>query len=79
MSTTKVGITLEQNTLERLNRLVRDHIFPNRSRAIQEAVKEKFERMERSRLTKECAKLDPIFEKAMAEECKFYENDSCSG
>ena len=68
MSTTKVAITLEQNTLKRLDRLVREHIFPSRSRAIQEAVKEKFERMERSRLARECAKLDPVFEKAMAEE-----------
>jgi len=48
--------------------LVRNHIFPNRSRAIQGAVQEKLERMERSRLARECAKLDPDFEKAMAEE-----------
>lgn len=68
MSTTKIAITLNQNTLERLDRLVRDHIFPNRSRAIQGAVQEKLERMERSRLARECAKLDPDFEKAMAEE-----------
>ena len=32
------------------------------------AVQEKLERMERSRLARECAKLDPDFEKAMAEE-----------
>jgi len=68
MSTTKIAITLNQNTLERLDRLVRNHIFPNRSRAIQGAVQEKLERMERSRLARECAKLDPDFEKAMAEE-----------
>lgn len=68
MGTTKIAITLNQNTLERLDRLVRNHIFPNRSRAIQGAVQEKLERMERSRLAKECAKLDPDFEKAMAEE-----------
>jgi len=68
MGTTKIAITLNQNTLERLDRLVRNHIFPNRSRAIQGAVQEKLERMERSRLARECAKLDPDFEKAMAEE-----------
>lgn len=33
-----------------------------------ESVEEKLQRMERSRLAKECAKLDPAFEKAMAEE-----------
>ena len=68
MGTTKIAITLNQNTLERLDRLVKNHIFPNRSRAIQGAVQEKLGRMERSRLARECAKLDPDFEKAMAEE-----------
>lgn len=48
--------------------MVRKHVFPNRSRAIQMAVKEKLERMEHSRLAQECAKLDPRFEQKMAEE-----------
>ncbi|PKL20131.1 MAG: CopG family transcriptional regulator, partial [Spirochaetae bacterium HGW-Spirochaetae-4] len=39
-----------------------------RSRAIQEAVSEKLARLERSRLARECAKLDQGFEQAMAEE-----------
>ena len=68
MGTTKIAITLNQNTLERLDRLVRNGVFANRSRAIQGAVQEKLERMERSRLAGECAKLDPDFEKAMTEE-----------
>lgn len=69
MSTTKVAITLNQKTLERLDQIVKkQNIFPNRSQAIQEAVEEKLERMERSRLARECAKLNPIFEKAIAEE-----------
>jgi len=68
MGTTKIAITLNKNTLERLDRLVRNHIFANRSRAIQGAVEEKLQRMERSRLARECAKLDPDFEKVMAEE-----------
>jgi metal-responsive CopG/Arc/MetJ family transcriptional regulator len=68
MGTIKIAITLNQNTLERLDRLVRNHVFANRSRAIQGAVQEKLERMERSRLARECAKLDPDFEKEMAEE-----------
>jgi Arc/MetJ-type ribon-helix-helix transcriptional regulator len=68
MSKTKVAITLEEETLGRLDRLVKNRLFPSRSRAIQEAVEEKLERLERSRLARECAKLDPAFEKAMAEE-----------
>ena len=68
MSKTKVAITLDEETLGRLDRLVKDRLFPSRSNAIQEAVEEKLERLERSRLARECAKLDPAFEKAMAEE-----------
>jgi len=43
-------------------------VFPPTEAAIQEAVAEKLARMERSRLASECAKLDPKFEKALAEE-----------
>ena len=51
-----------------LDRLVKNQVFPNRSRAIQEAVEEKLSRLDRSRLARECAKLDPAFEKSHAEE-----------
>jgi len=68
MSRAKVAITLDEITLERVDRLISQRLFPNRSRAIQEAVNEKLERMERSRLAIECAKLDPAFEKSLADE-----------
>jgi Arc/MetJ-type ribon-helix-helix transcriptional regulator len=48
--------------------LVSSKVFPNRSKAIQEAIKEKLSRVNRSRLARECAKLDPAVEKAIAEE-----------
>jgi hypothetical protein len=48
-----------------------------RSRAIQHAVAEKLARMERSRLAAECAKLDPEFEKALADEGLSRELDTC--
>ena len=48
--------------------LVKKQVFPNRSQAIEEAVTEKLARLEKSRLAQECAKLDPKFEKALAEE-----------
>jgi len=51
-----------------LDRLVDQHVFQSRSQAIQEAVSEKLLRLNRSRLAKECAKLQPAFEKTMAEE-----------
>jgi len=63
-----VAISLDESTLARLDQLVERAVFSNRSQAIQEAVEEKLARMERSRLAKECAKLDPIFERALAEE-----------
>ena len=68
MSTAKVAITLDEDLLKRLDRLVKNRMFENRSRAIQEAVSEKLTRLERSRLARECAKLDRTFEQTMAEE-----------
>ena len=68
MSRAKVAISLDESTLERLDKLVERAVFSNRSQAIQEAVEEKLTRLERSRLARECAKLDPTFEKALAEE-----------
>ena len=68
MSTLKVAITLDEKTLTKLDRLVKAHVFPNRSKAIQQAVEEKLDRMDRRRLARECSKLDPNFEKRLAEE-----------
>ena len=68
MSRTKIAITLDQTVLDRIDRLISQQVFPNRSRAIEEAVEEKLDRLESGRLAVECAKLDPAFEKALAEE-----------
>lgn len=68
MSAAKVAITIEEELLERIDRLVEQRRFPNRSRAIQEAVRDKLERLDRGRLARECAKLDPAFERKMADE-----------
>lgn len=68
MAREKVAITLDESTLDRLDKLVRKRVFRNRSQAIEEAVAEKLSRIEKSRLARECANLDPTFEKALAEE-----------
>ena len=68
MAVAKIAITLDQDILSEVDRLVRRHVFPNRSRAIQEAVGEKVKRLAMNRLARECAKLDPKAEKAFAEE-----------
>lgn len=64
----KVAISLDEQTLGRLDRLVKAQVFPNRSQAIQVAIDEKLARMNKSRLARECAKANPAEEKAMAEE-----------
>ncbi len=68
MSKAKIAITLDEQYLNQLDRFVSEHIFQNRSQAIQEAVEEKLARIKRTRLAKECVKLDQSFEKAMADE-----------
>jgi metal-responsive CopG/Arc/MetJ family transcriptional regulator len=68
MSVAKIAITMEEGLVEQLDRLVREQVYPNRSRAIQDAVADKLRRMDRGRLARECAKLDPRFEQALAEE-----------
>jgi metal-responsive CopG/Arc/MetJ family transcriptional regulator len=68
MGRSKVAISLDKSTLNRLDKLVQKRVFPNRSQAIKEAVAEKLARLEKSRLARECAKLDPVFERALAEE-----------
>ncbi|HXG27361.1 MAG TPA: ribbon-helix-helix domain-containing protein [Nevskiales bacterium] len=68
MRTAKIAITIDDAQLRRIDQLVRARKFANRSRAIQEAVREKLERMERGRLAQECAKLQPAEEQALADE-----------
>ncbi|SDN20892.1 ribbon-helix-helix domain-containing protein [Desulfonauticus submarinus] len=68
MPVSKIAITLDKELVKEVDLLVKSNLFPNRSKAIQEAVKEKLERLKRTRLAKECAKLDPGFEESMAEE-----------
>jgi metal-responsive CopG/Arc/MetJ family transcriptional regulator len=68
MGKEKIAITLDKRYIGELDRLVEENVFQSRSQAIQEAVSEKLLRIKRTRLAEECAKLDPIFERAMAEE-----------
>ena len=68
MSTAKVAITIDESLLKKLDRLVKCHVFPNRSKAIQEAVSDKLSRMDHHRLARECLKLDKSFEQSLAEE-----------
>lgn len=68
MAKLKIAITLDEDALVAVDRLVSERQFANRSQAIQMAVDEKLARIAGSRLALECAKLDPRLEQQLADE-----------
>ncbi|MBK6485854.1 MAG: ribbon-helix-helix protein, CopG family [Gemmatimonadetes bacterium] len=68
MPKVRVAVTLDPVTLRRVDRLVRDGQFPDRSQAIEAAVAAQLDRLEGRRLIAECAKLDPAEERALADD-----------
>ncbi len=68
MSKNKIAITIDEKYIQEIDYLVKVRCYKSRSQAIQEAVEEKLQRIKHVRLSKECSKLDPSFEKTMAEE-----------
>lgn len=68
MNAAKIAVTIDQDLVARLDELVAARQFASRSRAIQDAVREKLDRLDRTRLARECQKLEPRFEQRMAEQ-----------
>ncbi|HZY40527.1 MAG TPA: ribbon-helix-helix domain-containing protein [Anaerolineae bacterium] len=68
MTMTKIAITLDPRLVAQLDQLVARQVYANRSQAIQAAIQDKLAKLSRSRLARECAKLDPHEEQALAEE-----------
>lgn len=68
MAKTKIAVSLDAKLVSRLNTLVGQARFPNRSHAIEVALEEKLDRLSRVRLARECSKLDVLQERALAEE-----------
>lgn len=68
MAKSKIAITLDDDIVVRIDSLVSQRTYPNRSQAIENAVREKATRMDRSRLAEELSKLGPNFERSLAEE-----------
>ena len=68
MATRKVAVSIESTLLDEVDRLVFQNEFPNRSKAIQQALKEKLDRLKKVRLARESAKLNDEDEQAIAEE-----------
>ena len=67
MAKSKVAVTLDVDTVERLDNLVKQDVFSNRSQGVEIALREKLSRIDLNRLARECATLDPKFEKSLAE------------
>ncbi|MCL2679711.1 MAG: ribbon-helix-helix domain-containing protein [Dehalococcoidia bacterium] len=68
MGKEKIAITLDHQTVTELDRLVMEKAFQSRSQVIQEAVSEKLQRLKKTCLLTESAKLNPRIEKELAEE-----------
>jgi Arc/MetJ-type ribon-helix-helix transcriptional regulator len=68
MARAKIAITVDEQAVAEIDRLVREGVFSNRSQAIEAAVKDRLERLRHSRLARESAKLDRAEEQALAEE-----------
>ena len=68
MGKAKIAITIDEKIVGRIDRLVKQKAFSNRSQAIEKAMHEKLARLDKSRLARESAKLDMKLEQAMAEE-----------
>lgn len=67
MAKTKIAITLDEKLLRRVDRAVDQGRELNRSAAIERAVADFVERMDRARLARECARLIPGTERATAD------------
>ncbi len=68
MSTRKIAITVDESLLKKADNLVKSKRFINRSRLMQEALRDKLKEIEKEQFIKECEKFDPEFEKKLAEE-----------
>jgi Arc/MetJ-type ribon-helix-helix transcriptional regulator len=68
MPKTKVALTLDAALVERVDELVSRRRFRNRSQAIESALADKLQRLARTRLAREAAKLNVREEKRLADE-----------
>jgi len=68
MPTAKIAVTVDRELLARLDRLVQERRFANRSQAVQAAIRDQLERLDQNRLARECAKLDRVAEQRLADD-----------
>ncbi len=67
MTAAKIAISIDQSLLSRIDSLVRAKRFRSRSEVFQTAVSEQIARFDEDLLATECAKLDPVAERAFAD------------
>jgi Arc/MetJ-type ribon-helix-helix transcriptional regulator len=67
MPKTKVAVTVDTALLGRVDELVAARRFANRSQAVETALADTVARVDRTRLARECAKVNPREEQARAE------------
>jgi Arc/MetJ-type ribon-helix-helix transcriptional regulator len=68
MNVAKVTISIDPNLLASIDQLVQSKVFASRSQAVQVAVQEKILDLNKTRLHRECLKLDPLEEQALADQ-----------
>jgi metal-responsive CopG/Arc/MetJ family transcriptional regulator len=68
MPKTKVALTLDADLVERVDELVARRRFRNRSQAIESALADKLQRLARTRLARESARLNVREEQRLADE-----------
>jgi len=68
MPTAKVAVTVDRELLKEVDRWVKRGAYPNRSQAVQAALRNQADRWRRNRLVQELKKLDPREERALADE-----------
>lgn len=64
----RLAVTIDERLLAELDDLVGRGTFASRSAAVEAALRERLVKTNRRRLARECAKLDPVAEQALAEE-----------
>ena len=67
MNKTKIAITVSPLVLNRLDAWVQNQHYASRSEAIEKAVVAQLQRLERTRLSEQCALLDVDEEQALAD------------
>ena len=68
MSTKKITVTLQENVVERLDSLVKNHHHKSRSKAVQIAINDYLKNMEKQKMYAQIDKMDLEEEMQVAEE-----------